>query len=267
VFWTENADSKQSPSLQVVATSTDGGSTFGAPTQISPVVDYPLTGTPFDAVDLFNRVPGMSARVDCYPHPASDPDPASSRVVVVWCDFTGGHGVVKESSSTDGVQWANPAVIASVAGNAFFPQASVSSNGTIAVTFDALTPPAGYNPAQVSTYWNDWQHQTYDNYYVESTATGFTSPLRVSAKSGNPDGSSYNNVMEQFLGDYIGIVAGPSNAYLVWTDSRNASPCAAVDSYRTAVYAGSKSAVAPNPDVACDTSFGNTDTYEATVSY
>src|SRR6185437_10059628 len=96
-FWTENADSKNQPSLQVVSVSTDGGITFSAPITIAPVNDYPLTGTPFDVVDLFNRVPGMSARVDCYPHPAADP--SSNKVYVVWCDFSGGHGVVKGAVS------------------------------------------------------------------------------------------------------------------------------------------------------------------------
>ena len=111
--------------------------------------------------------------------------------------------------------------------------------------------------------------QVYDNYYAESAAGGgaFGGPLRVSSASSNPDGSSYNNLQEQFLGDYIGIVDGPSSAYLVWTDARSATPCQAVDTYRTAVYGGSKTAVAPNPDNACATSFGNTDTEAATVNY
>src|SRR5438105_816740 len=104
VFWTENADSKgKYPNLQVVAVSKDGGKTFSAPITIAPVTDYPLRGTPFDAVDLFNRVPGMSARVDCYPHPASDP--TTPRVYVVWCDFAGGHGVVRGAVSADGLHW------------------------------------------------------------------------------------------------------------------------------------------------------------------
>src|SRR5207247_11448119 len=76
--------------------------------------------------------------------------------------------------------------------------------------------------------------QVYDNYYVESTDGGasFTAPLQVSSASSNPDASSYNNLMEQFIGDYIGIVAGPTQAYLVWTDARDASRCQAVDAYR-----------------------------------
>jgi hypothetical protein len=260
-FWTENADSTKYPSLQVVAVSKDGGSTFTAPITISRVTDYPLTGTPFDVVDLFNRVPGMSARVDCYPHPAADP--SSNRVYVVWCDFSGGHGVVKGAVSSDGRTWHQLGTIGSVSGrNAFFPQAAVSPAGLLSVEFDALTAPPPNNPWQTGV-------QVYDNYYVQSTNAGasFSSPLRVSRVSSNPDGSSYNDLTEQFLGDYTGIVNGPTSAYLVWTDARAVTTCAAVDTYRNAVYAGSKTAVAPNPDTACSTSFGNTDTELGIVSH
>jgi len=259
-FWTENADSKKLPSLQVVAVSTDGGQTFSAPVTIAPVIDYPLTGTPFDVVDLFNRVPGMSARVDCYPHPAADP--SSAQVYVVWCDFSNGHGTVRGAVSSDGVHWTSLGTIASLAGrNAFFPQAAVSPAGTVSVTFDALTRPPANDKWQTGV-------QTYDNYYVESPPGGasFTAPLRVSTASSNPDGSSYNNLQEQFIGDYIGIVDGPRQAYVVWTDSRNATACAAVDAFRSQVYAGNKP-VAPNPDQACATRFGNTDTMAAAVTF
>jgi hypothetical protein len=152
--------------------------------------------------------------------------------------------------------------VASLAGrNAFFPQAAVSPAGTVSVTFDALTQPPVDDEFQTGV-------QTYDNYYVQSPAGGasFTAPLRVSTAASNPDGSGYNNLQEQFIGDYIGIVDGPQQAYLVWTDSRNATACAAVDAYRSQVYAGGKP-VPPNPDQACATSFGNTDTMTAAVTY
>ena len=51
------------------------------------------------------------------------------------------------------------------------------------------------------------------------------------------------------------------------TDARNATTCQAVDDFRNDVYAGSKTAVAPNPDNACATSFGNTDTEGAMIKY
>jgi hypothetical protein len=252
-FWTENADSTKSPSLQVAAVSTDGGDTFSAPVTIAQVTDYSLTGTPFDVVDLFNRVPGMSARVDCYPHPAADP--TSNRVYVVWCDDSAGHGVVKGAVSTDGFHWTSLRTIGSVTGsNAFFPQAAVSpATGTVSLTFDALTAPPPDNPWQTGV-------QTYRNYYAQSPAGGgsFGQPIVASTAASNPDGSSYNNLQEQFLGDYIGIVDGPHTAYLAWTDARAATPCAAVDAFRNEVYAGQKP-VAPNPDKDCATNFGNTD--------
>jgi hypothetical protein len=264
LFWTENADSKgKYPDLQVVSVSKDGGATFSAPITIAGVTDYPLTGTPFDVVDLFNRVPGMSARVDCYPHPASDPRSISSAVYVVWCDFTGGHGVVKGAVSNDGVNWTQLGTIGDVAGrNAFFPAASVSPAGLVTLSFDALTAPPAGNPWQTGI-------QVYDNYYAESLDGGgtFTSPLRVSTASSNPEASGYNDVSEQFIGDYLDIVAGPTSATMVWTDERNASPCGAVSNYRAQIYAGSKTAVAPNPDTACPAGFGNTDTVAGVVGY
>ena len=261
-FWSENEDTTHTATVQVVATSKDGGQTFSAPITISSVVDYPLRGTPFDVVDHFNRVPGMSARVDCFPHPAADP--SSTKVYVVWCDFAGGNGSgdVKAAVSSDGLTWTNLGVIAQVANrNAFFPAVGVAPNGTVSVAFDALTAPPDNNPWKTGV-------QTYDVFYVElpKGGTSFTKPIQVSTASSNPEASSYNNLQEQFIGDYIGIVDGPTQATIVWTDARNAALCPAVSDYRSAVYAGS-SAVAPNPDSACDTSFGNTDTIAANVSY
>jgi hypothetical protein len=258
-FWTENADSTKQPSLQVVALSKDGGNSFSAPITIAQVSDYPLTGTPFDVVDLFNRVPGMSARVDCFPHPAADP--SSNRVYVVWCDFANGSGTVQAAVSSNGRDWTRLPGVSVSARNAFFPAAAVSPSGRVSLAFDALTKPPADDPWQTGV-------QVYDAYYSQLLPTGsWSKPLRVSTASSNPDGSSYNNLMEQFIGDYIDVVAGPTAAYVAWTDSRAATPCQAVDRYRDAVYAGSKTAVAPNPDTACPTSFGNTDSVLGIVNY
>jgi len=253
-FWTAHADSKgKYPSTQVVVVSKDGGATFSAPVTISGVTDYPLLGTPFDVVDLFNRVPGMSARVDCYPHPASDP--TSTKVYVVWCDFSGGVGTVKGAVSSDGFTWQTLNVASVFGRNAFFPAIDVSPKGLASVAFDALTAPPAGDPWQTG-------QQVYDAYYTQLApgASAFGPVVRLSTASSNPDASSYNNLMEQFIGDYIDIAAGPATSYAVWTDARAAATCAAVDAYRSAVYAGSKTAVAPNPDRVCALGFGNTDT-------
>jgi len=134
------------------------------------------------------------------------------------------------------------------------------SEADVSLTFDALTKPPASNPWQTGV-------QTYRNYYAQSAPGGrsFGSPLVVSSAASNPDGSSYNDLTEQFIGDYIGIVDGPDTAYLAWTDARAASKCAAVDRYRNEVYAGQKP-VPPNPDNACPQSFGNTDSEAGVVN-
>jgi hypothetical protein len=97
----------------------------------------------------------------------------------------------------------------------------------------------------------------YDAYLTQSTngGTSFSEPVRISTASSDPDGSSTNSLRAQFLGDYITAVADASHVYAVWTDSRNATPCAAVDAYRAGT--GSK----PNVITQCPTTFGNTDIY------
>jgi hypothetical protein len=105
----------------------------------------------------------------------------------------------------------------------------------------------------------------YDAYFTQSTngGTTFTGPIKISSVPSDPDASSTNSLGAQFLGDYITTVADPGGhkAFAVWTDSRNAVPCAAVDAFRAGT--------APKPDVItqCPTTFGNTDIFLGTISY
>src|SRR5438132_9518366 len=210
---------------------------------------------------VIHRVPGMSARVDCFPHPAADP--ASSKVYVVWCDFDGVQRVVKAAVSVDGFQWTQLGTVGQVSGrNAFFPQASVAPSGLVALIFLALTQPSANDPFQTGV-------QVYDAYYAQLApgASAFTNSIRVSTQSSNPGSSSYNNLMEQFIGDYIGIIAGSTSAVAIWTDVRNGVACEEVDAYRNALYAGSQTAVAPNPDREYGLGFGNNNNISSRNDY
>ena len=97
-------------------------------------------------------------------------------------------------------------------------------------------------------------------------ACGFDDAAVTCSGPVNPAASAYNNLQEQFIGDYTDLVAGPRSSYLVWTDASDAALCSAVGAYQAQVYAGSKTAVAPNPDFVCPTAFGNTDDVVAVIN-
>jgi hypothetical protein len=100
----------------------------------------------------------------------------------------------------------------------------------------------------------------YDSYFAESTDGGgtFTSPLRVSTVSSDPDGSSTNSLGAQFQGDYNTLISDNAHAWFIWTDARNAATCAQVDAYRART--------APRPsELVCPSNFGNTDIFVAQI--
>ena len=71
----------------------------------------------------------------------------------------------------------------------------------------------------------------------------------------------------QFLGDYTAAVATSAGAVAVWTDTRNDTPCAAVDAFRSGT-----TSVKPNPDTQCTPSgtgqlFGNSGIFAGGVGF
>jgi hypothetical protein len=100
-------------------------------------------------------------------------------------------------------------------------------------------------------------------YYTQSLDGGqtFGSPAPLGSVSFDPDGEMLNCVCFQFLGDYIAATADEGHLYVVWTDTRNGTPCAAADSY--VLGEGPK----PNVIQQCPTRFGNNDIFLGTVGY
>lgn len=236
--------------VQRIAVSHDGGETFPAQNIIVAAVTD----------DFVNPAPGSSFRQDArsFPSMAVGPDGA---VYVAWVDRTGdpasGHAVVHlTKSTTQGLTWSSPVVAGDVSGrSAFFASVAVESSVNVDVAFLALDDvPTGTAPGAGVVH--------YDAYFAPSTNGGasFSRPVKISTVSSDPDGSSTNSLGAQFLGDYITAVSGGGKLYVVWTDSRNATPCAAVDAFR----AGTE----PKPDVItqCPTTFGNTDIFLGIVA-
>ena len=254
VVWLDTVDRQ---AVQRMSISRDGGQTFpGQNILVAQVNDdgFGTTGAP--------PVPGASFRQDGRPFPQMTIAPDGT-LYVVWAEHhggAGGHGVVMVTkSTTSGATWSTPAVAGNVPGrSAFFASIAADPSGTVNVAFVALDDaPAGTAPGAGVVH--------YDAYLTQSMNGGatFTSPLKISTATSDPDGSSTNSLGAQFLGDYITAVAdsGGGKVFVVWTDSRNATPCAAVDAFRA------RTASKPDVITQCPTTFGNTDIFLGTVSY
>jgi hypothetical protein len=246
VVWLDTVDKQ---AVERIAISFDGGKTF-------PKQNITVATVTDDGV---NPLPGSSFRQDARTFPsltvASD-----GTLYVAWANHNNGHAVVLVTkSATKGLTWSTPVVAGDVSGrSAFFASVSVDPSGKVNVGFLAMDDkPAGTQPGAGVVL--------YDAYFTQSTDGGatFSDPLKISTASSDPNGSSTNSLRAQFLGDYITPVSDSrgGGVFVVWTDSRNASSCAAVDAFRAGT--------GPKPDVItqCPTTFGNTDIFLGTVSY
>jgi hypothetical protein len=81
---------------------------------------------------------------------------------------------------------------------------------------------------------------------------------------GDPRGSSQNNIIMEFLGDYVYAAATNDYGVAVWNDVRNAADCPAVDTWRAAMQEDHSTYPAGRPAVeqdCADPTFGNSDIY------
>jgi hypothetical protein len=241
-------DTVNKQTVLLMRSSHDGGASFGRPVTVATVTD-----------DFISPVPGSSFRQDARAFPSLSVG-ANGTLYVAWSNHTNGHAVVLVVHSTDsGVTWSAPVVAGDVAGrSAFFASVAADPSGKVNIAFQALDDRlAGTAPGPGVVH--------YDAYFTQSSNGGssFSAPLKISTATSDPDGSSTNSLGAQFLGDYITAVsdARGSRLFVVWTDSRNATPCAAVDAFRA------KTAAKPNVIAQCPNSFGNTDIFLGSVAY
>jgi len=236
--------------VERISISHDGGRTFPAQNiTVANVTD-----------DFVSPAPGSSFRQGSRIFPSLSIAP-NGTLYVAWGNRTGdpssGHANVLLTKSTNGGRtWSAPVVAGDVSGrSAFFASVAADPGNNVNVVFNAMADvPTGTAPGAGVVH--------YDTYFTRSTNGGasFSSPLLISTATSDPDGSSTNSLRAQFLGDYITAVADSSHVYAVWTDSRNATPCAAVDAFRAGT--GPK----PNVITQCPTTFGNTDIFLGIVT-
>jgi len=106
--------------------------------------------------------------------------------------------------------------------------------------------------------------------FMQATATGtaatgaFAEVHRGTA--GDPRGSSQNNLVAEFLGDYVYAAATRTYGVAVWNDTRAAADCPAIDAWRQDIATGGTTVARPAPQQDCAPNFGNSDIFSFTTA-
>jgi len=214
---------------------------------------------------------------------------ATDAILDSWVDGRDGlnnEHVMAAFSMDHGLTWTTVGPLEDRTGAAsergYYAAPALSPNGTDAwLVYNAFTTPFRNNTTDPRGLIGAVKHADITN----GTLGAFGSVHK--GATGDPRGSSQNNLVAEFLGDYVYAVATRTFGAAVWNDVRNAAPCDAVNAYRQAAHDYStatgiplggpeeprgeadtkdapKSAPPPpsQPDVTtCPDTFGNSDIY------
>jgi hypothetical protein len=188
---------------------------------------------------------------------------ATNEIVRTWVDGRDGvnHEHVFTSYSTNGGStWSAPSAAETAGDRGYYSAIAVSPQGTDAyLVYNAFTTPLRNDTSSPRGLVGVAKHAD-----ITGGVPGAFSELQRGA-TGDPRGSSQNNLWLEFLGDYVYAVATNTYGAGVWNDTRNAADCPAIDSWRAAaqvaVENGTTVPTKPAPQQACPATFGNSDIF------
>jgi hypothetical protein len=246
--------------------SFDGGQTWTKPMALYRVVD-PCFALSFDGTSDRCVEDGLAgARNDLSASPSvsiANGAPtgvgATDEIVNSWVDGRDGlnnEHVMFASSIAGGSPgtWTTSS-IEQAGDRGYYAAPAISPSGTdVWVVYNAFTTPYRNDTSSARGLVGVVEHASITN----GTVGGFSEIHR--GAEGDPRGSSQNNLVIEFLGDYVYAIATDTYAAAVWNDVRNAADCPAIDAYRASVQTGG-SVAKPAPQVDCEPKFGNTDIF------
>ena len=267
VFGVGTQSSQGHDAFELMSVSTDGGKSWSKATPVAGPVTQPGVIDPVLGRPVIDGVAG--ARSDLAPAPSVDiangaptGADATNRIVMTYVsgEITKPHVYFTESTN-GGATWAAPRPIEGAADRGYYTAPSISPNGTdVYVVYNAFTTPFRPTTATPRSLVGVVLHATAG---VAGPTGAFTEIHR--SVPGDPRGSSQNNLVAEFLGDYVYSAATRTYGAAVWNDTRNAADCPAVDAYRQALESG-QSATAPAIQQQCPATFGNSDIWAFTTA-
>lgn len=261
-FGIATSSSNGHQNFEFMSVSNDGGKSWST---ARPVVGPVTQPGVYDSVLGRVTIDGIAgARSDLAPAPSVDiangaPTGADATDRLVMTYVSGNpvntqHVYFTESTDSGG-SWSVPRSIEKAGDYGYYSAAAISPNGSnIYVVYNAFTTPYRINTTDSRNLVGVVLHAS-----VSSTGTGAFSQIHRGA-NGDPRGSSQNNLVGEFLGDYVYATATRTYGAAVWNDARRASDCPAIDTWRMSLRNGT-SVPKPAPGQDCPPNFGNSDIY------
>jgi hypothetical protein len=265
VFGVGTVSSQGHDSFELMSKSTDGGFSWSKAQPVAGPVTQPGVDDPVLDRPVIDGVAG--ARSDLAPAPSVDiangaptGADATNRIVMTYVsgDLATPHVYFTESTN-GGATWTAPRAIERPGDRGYYTAPAISPNGTdVYVVYNAFTTPYQPTTATPRSLVGVVLHAD----TAGSAPTGAFTELHRGAP-GDPRGTSQNNLVGEFLGDYVYAAASRTYGAAVWNDARRASDCPAIDAYRQAL-ANGQDATAPAPQQECAPTFGNSDIFGGT---
>jgi hypothetical protein len=251
----------------IMITSTNGGKNWSRPENIGSAVDT-CFDVQFDGTSFRCVMDGLAgARDDLSSAPSVDiangaPEGGGPDVMYrTWVD--GRDGVddphVFLSYSVDGGDtWSTPQAVEQGDDRGYYSAVALSPDGTDAyLVYNAFTTPFQDTTDSLRGLVGVVLHATVD---PATGAPGVWTEVHR-GEVGDPRSSSQNNIVLEFLGDYVYAWATNDYGVAVWNDSRRGEPCDAVNEWRAGVQDTLSLAGRPAIQEECSIDFGNSDIF------
>ena len=247
--------------FEFLSKSLNGGSTWSNPTDVVGPVTQPGLVDPVLGRPTIDGIAG--ARSDLAPAPSVDiangaptGADATNRIVMSFVsgDIAAPHVFFTESTD-GGTTWAAPRAIESPRDRGYYTAPAISPDGAnVYVVYNAFTTDYQQTTATPRNLVGVLLHAS-----VKGSATGAFSTAHRGA-DGDPRGSSQNNLVGEFLGDYVYATATRTYGAAVWNDARNDADCLKMDAWRQSLRDGT-TVPRPAPQQDCAPNFGNSDIF------
>ena len=267
VFGVGTSSSDGHMPFEIMSVSSNGGQNWSAETPVAGPVSQPGIVDPVLGRPTVDGIAG--ARSDLAPAPSVDiangaptGTDATDRIVMSFVSGEIAKPHVYFTESTDrGATWAAPRAIEGASDRGLYTAPAISPNGKdVYVVYNAFTTPYRTTTADPRALVGVVLHATSST----TGATGAFSEVHRGA-SGDPRGSSQNNLVGEFLGDYVYAAATRAYGTFVWNDARNAADCTNMDRWRQSLRDGT-TFPRPAPQQECAPNFGNSDIYGVTIN-